>query len=317
MLASQSQGGITNSYQLDATGRVRQVVQTGSKEGTEVFHYAGSSDSPVWTERGSAWTRNIGGIGGGLAAIQTSTGETSLQLAGLHGDIVATASLSTTAKEPTAKFEFDEFGNPKSGSAGRFGWLGGKQRRTELPSGVIQMGVRSYVPALGRFITPDPIAGGSANAYDYANQDPVNHFDLTGENDCAKHPHPPCAPKYFKKAAHKANKRHAIVVKFNTRRGAERFLHSLESASQFLHRIQGEANKWHAQQIKEMQERAEKAAGAAHPVVDENAHACGWIAYGAGAVATGLALAPVSGGTSFIVGLFSVATGTGAMTGEC
>lgn len=59
--------------------------------------------------------------------------------------------------------------------------VGGKARRTQLPSGIIQMGLRSYVPSLGRFLTPDPVQGGSANAYDYADQDPVNSFDLTGE----------------------------------------------------------------------------------------------------------------------------------------
>lgn len=80
---------------------------------------------------------------------------------------------------------FDEFGNPLqsgflTGGKAEVGWLGAKARRTQLPSGVIQMGVRSYVPTLGRFLSPDPVRGGSANAYDYANQDPVNNTDLTG-----------------------------------------------------------------------------------------------------------------------------------------
>jgi hypothetical protein len=43
------------------------------------------------------------------------------------------------------------------------------------------MGVRLYVPEIGRFLQPDPVEGGSANAYDYANQDPINQYDLDGQ----------------------------------------------------------------------------------------------------------------------------------------
>ncbi|MGN6662804.1 MAG: RHS repeat domain-containing protein [Solirubrobacterales bacterium] len=180
MVASQSQNGVTNTFELDASGRQRQRLQAGGLMGTEIFHYDGSSDAPAWTERGTAWTRNIAGIGGELAAVQESGSEPVLQLTDLHGDVVATAALSPGETKLKATFGFDEFGNPVSGEAARFGWLGGRQRRTELPSGVIQMGKRSYVPALGRFLSPDPVAGGSANPYDYANQDPVNNFDLEG-----------------------------------------------------------------------------------------------------------------------------------------
>jgi RHS repeat-associated protein len=183
MVASQSQSGITNTFLLDASLRQRQRLQGGGLEGTEVFHYDGPGDAPAWTERGATWTRDIGGLGGDLGAVQENGKEITLQLTNLHGDVSATAAISSAATSLKSTLSFDEFGNPTSGSAGRLGWLGGKQRRTELPSGVIQMGARSYVPSLGRFLTPDPVFGGSANPYDYANQDPINGFDLDG--NCA------------------------------------------------------------------------------------------------------------------------------------
>jgi RHS repeat-associated protein len=189
---TQSQDGITNTYELDAAKRQRKRIRTkGEEESSEIYHYAGPSDSSAWIDLGESWTRNIPGLGG-LGAIQDSaTEDIVFQLADMHGDVVATADDDIEATELLSVQSFDEYGNPKDGNpegllTPKFGWLGAKSRRTELPSGVIQMGVRSYVPALGRFLTRDPVFGGSANAYEYAAGDPVNNFDLTGEKCVGK-----------------------------------------------------------------------------------------------------------------------------------
>jgi hypothetical protein len=45
------------------------------------------------------------------------------------------------------------------------------------------MGARPYDPTTGRFLSVDPIDGGSLNNYDYAGQDAVDDYDLDG-NSC-------------------------------------------------------------------------------------------------------------------------------------
>jgi RHS repeat-associated protein len=244
MVASQQQNGITNSYELDASDRQRARLQGGGGlEGTEVFHYDGPSDSIAWTERGPTWSREILGLGGELVAVQEGSGTILFDLTDLHGDVVASASSSPTATKLLATFRFDEFGEPISGGGGRFGWLGGKVRRTELASGVIQMGARSYIPSLGRFLTPDPVRGGSANAYDYANQDPINGFDLNGEKLCINvgRPNEVCGSKAreLKQAAQRANKTGKIVIGFSDKQAAKRVLNylSTQNASRWIRDI--------------------------------------------------------------------------------
>jgi RHS repeat-associated protein len=223
---TQSQDGITNTYELDASGRQRKRIRVkGEEESIEIYHYAGPSDSPAWIDMGESWTRNIPGLGG-LGAIQDSaTEDVVFQLSDMHGDVVATADDDIEATELLSTQQFDEYGNPKEGNpegvlTPKFGWLGSKSRRTELPSGVIQMGVRSYVPALGRFLTRDPVFGGSANAYEYAGGDPVNNFDLSGECYVTRRASPgKCKKKDMrpvKRARHRAvrrNVRSAVVKK--------------------------------------------------------------------------------------------------------
>jgi RHS repeat-associated protein len=67
-----------------------------------------------------------------------------------------------------------------------YGWLGQHQRPHEHAGSLklIQMGARPYSPLFGRFLSVDPVEGGSANDYDYTNANPTNNTDLDGQWSC-------------------------------------------------------------------------------------------------------------------------------------
>ncbi|WP_212637022.1 RHS repeat-associated core domain-containing protein [Desulfovibrio gilichinskyi] len=53
---------------------------------------------------------------------------------------------------------------------------------TDKETGLVHLGYREYDPAIGRFITPDPLgfAGGDVDVYGYCLDDPINFHDRTG-----------------------------------------------------------------------------------------------------------------------------------------
>jgi RHS repeat-associated protein len=152
---------------------------------TAISHFAGpEATAPSWSgEVSGKWERNITGIDGNLVAVQHEGETPVLQIANLHGDIVATALLSETATELASKSGTTEFGVPRTSVPPKYSWLGAHRLPTLLPSGVTTMGLRSYVPQLGRFLQTDPVPGGSTNSYGYTHGDPVDESDLTGQYD--------------------------------------------------------------------------------------------------------------------------------------
>ncbi|NNH09175.1 RHS repeat-associated core domain-containing protein [Cellulomonas fimi] len=159
-------------------------------------HYDGDGDEPSWIAEDLTQpdkvSRYVEGADGNIAVQTAKTGGRVLQLVDLHGDITAT--LPIPDDQPNADYTtltrtaFDEFGVPQPLTSGatsnappaRYGWLGAAQRSADTPTGTILMGVRLYTPTLGRFLQVDPVPGGSANAYDYCNADPINCTDLGG-----------------------------------------------------------------------------------------------------------------------------------------
>jgi RHS repeat-associated protein len=97
-----------------------------------------------------------------------------------HGNTAAEANTSGTL---TANHTYDPFGAPLDSvpantTVHRF--VGRWDKQYDTTTSLILMGARPYDPNTGRFLAVDPIPGGSLNNYDYADQDPINSYDLSG-----------------------------------------------------------------------------------------------------------------------------------------
>ncbi|MER7910250.1 DNRLRE domain-containing protein [Streptomyces sp. NPDC096068] len=187
LVRRQTAGTKRQTWELDSALRFRGWTTetnsggTWSQTGAKVNHYTGDTDSPSWiVENGTgAVSRNVASLSGALAAVTGKTGDTVLMFTNIHGDIGVRLPLD--ASQSPVAVESDEYGNVQTGSpAARYGWLGAFQRSAETPTDTLLMGARLYSPGTGRFLSVDPLHGGSCNSYDYVCADPVNAYDNAG-----------------------------------------------------------------------------------------------------------------------------------------
>ncbi|MFC1416584.1 RHS repeat-associated core domain-containing protein [Streptacidiphilus sp. N8-3] len=110
-------------------------------------------------------------------------------------------SLNSTAQTPTFR-AFDPYGNPRGAAPTEATWhsdkgfVGGTQDTT---TGLTNLGAREYDPALGRFISPDPVLEAAdpnqIGGYAYAGDNPVTKTDPNGlRSECGQNGDTACDP---------------------------------------------------------------------------------------------------------------------------
>ncbi|MBF6354919.1 hypothetical protein IU449_10230 [Nocardia higoensis] len=193
--------GRSVTYTRDVTDRIIGRTVQDPTNPTQVNHYGYTSDAggPDFVLDATANLRQrVLKLPGGtvLTKNYTAGNATNWSYPNIHGDIMFTAD-GTGTRTGTLHL-YDPFGQnidsatgvigdipiPATAEGGMdFGWLGTHTVPVEHVAShqALEMGARTYLPVLGRFLQTDPIPGGSANNYDYVNGDPVNSFDLTGK----------------------------------------------------------------------------------------------------------------------------------------
>ncbi|HJP81681.1 MAG TPA: PA14 domain-containing protein [Candidatus Saccharimonadales bacterium] len=206
--ASIKSGTKETVFVRDAQSRIisRDHRENNASTSLVKYGFTGSGDTPdfLTDNTGNVKQKYLTLPGDVLVTIKTdsqSAGATTYSLPNIHGDVFATVNADGALLNTFMTGAFGEtLPNQPAQPTGALGtsatptntangtsynYVGQHEKLTDLDTspitgGIIQMGARIYIPTLGRFISVDPIEGGTPNNYAYA-LDPVNEYDLSGE----------------------------------------------------------------------------------------------------------------------------------------
>jgi RHS repeat-associated protein len=133
---------------------------------------------------------------GGAIVTVPSGGTAVLQVPGVDGSALAHIPVPTlgsggVAPAIAAADRFGPFGEPLAvrdldpqSARPTYGWKGSFGVETLAGSSAVAlMGARAYAPALGQFLSPDPLLDSGNNVYSYTSGDPINASDLPGTEE--------------------------------------------------------------------------------------------------------------------------------------
>ncbi|MEU0531328.1 PA14 domain-containing protein [Amycolatopsis tolypomycina] len=189
------------SYVRDATSRIVRRDPRDCDNNTVVrFGYTGDGDTADLTMNADGRLTSLSlTLPGGVLYVSKVGSDGAFTPTYDHpsvrGDLVLTT--DAAGRQAGGLRTFDPYGQPLDAAGGvdtqnvpdnspgamDYGWLGQYQRPYEHTGALslVQMGARPYSPLLGRFLSVDPVDGGSANDYDYVVGDPINAQDLDGK----------------------------------------------------------------------------------------------------------------------------------------